>query len=377
MRSNRADEPPAAAASDPRDPRPGRRAAALAVQDLRQVYGDRIALDGVGWQAAAGETVCLLGHSGCGKTTLLRLIAGLESPTAGRVLLDGEEVSGPQRHVAPERRGIGLVFQDYALFPHLSVRANVQFGLREGSAAARRATALAALARVGMQSHAEAFPHTLSGGEQQRVALARALAPQPRLLLMDEPFSNLDRRLRDQVREDTLAVLREAGTTAVIVTHDPEEALRIADRIVLMRHGRVEQSDTPEALYRVPATLFAARFFCDLNEIPAVCRDGAVVTPLGRFDAPGLPDGAAMRVCVRPQDLTPGDAPGAVHGRVIERVFLGESEQLQIALDGLAQPLRLRRHAAGAPLQPGAALRLAVDPARVLIYPEMPSPSPR
>jgi len=375
MRSNRADEPPAAAASDPRDPRRDRHAAALAVQDLRQVYGARIALDGVGWQAAAGETVCLLGHSGCGKTTLLRLIAGLESPTAGRVLLDGEEVSGPQRHVAPERRGIGLVFQDYALFPHLSVLANVQFGLRERGAVARRATALAALTRVGMQSHAEAFPHTLSGGEQQRVALARALAPQPRLLLMDEPFSNLDRRLRDQVREDTLAVLREAGTTAVIVTHDPEEALRIADRIVLMRQGRIEQSDTPEALYHAPATLFAARFFCDLNEIPAVCRDGAVVTPLGRFDAPDFPDGAAVRVCVRPQDLAPGDAPDAVRGRVIARMFLGESEQLQIAVDGLAQPLRLRRRATDAPILPGAALTLAAT--RVLLYPDPPSPSPR
>ncbi|PZQ16355.1 MAG: ABC transporter ATP-binding protein [Rhodanobacter denitrificans] len=375
MRSNRADEPPPAAAFDRRDPRRDQPAAALAVQDLRQVYGARIALDGVSWQAAAGETVCLLGHSGCGKTTLLRLIAGLESPTAGRVLLDGEEVSGPQRHLAPERRGIGLVFQDYALFPHLSVLANVQFGLREGSAAARRAIALAALTRVGMQAHAEAFPHTLSGGEQQRVALARALAPQPRLLLMDEPFSNLDGRLRDQVRDDTLAVLREAGTTAVIVTHDPEEALRIADRIVLMRHGRIEQSDTPEALYRAPATLFAARFFCDLNEMPAACRDGAVATPLGRFDAPGFAEGAAVRVCVRPQDLSPSEAPGAVRGRVIERVFLGESEQLAIALDGLAQPLRLRRRAADASLRPGAALTLAAE--HVLLYPDLPSPSPR
>ncbi|WP_325377586.1 ABC transporter ATP-binding protein [Dokdonella sp.] len=347
------------------------------MENLRQVYGDRVALDGVSWQAAAGETVCLLGHSGCGKTTLLRLIAGLESPTAGRVLLDGEEVSGPRRHLAAEHRGIGLVFQDYALFPHLSVLANVQFGLREGRAAARRAIALAALARVGLQTHADAYPHTLSGGEQQRVALARALAPQPRLLLMDEPFSNLDRRLRDQVREDTLAVLCEAGTTAVIVTHDPEEALRIADRIVLLRRGRVEQDDTPETLYRTPATLFAARFFCDLNEIPAVCRDGAVATPLGRFAAPDFADGTAVRVCVRPQDLAPADAPDAVRGQVIERVFLGESEQLQIALDGLAQPLRLRRHAAGTPLRPGTALGLAVDAAHVLIYPAAPSPFPR
>lgn len=377
MRSNRADDPPAAAASDRRDPQPGRHAAALAVQDLRQVYGTHAALDGVSWQAAAGETVCLLGHSGCGKTTLLRLIAGLESPTAGRVLLDGMEVSGPRHHVPAERRGVGLVFQDYALFPHLSVLANVQFGLRGDGAAVRRATALDALARVGLQNHADAYPHMLSGGEQQRVALARALAPQPRLLLMDEPFSNLDRRLRDQVREDTLAVLREAGTTAVIVTHDPEEALRIADRIVLMRQGRIEQSDTPEALYRAPASLFAARFFCDLNEIPATCRDGAVVTPLGRFDAPGLPDGTAVRVCVRPQDLSTGNATGAVAAHVIGRVFLGESEQLDLALDGLARPLRLRRRACGAPLRPGTALRLAVDPAHVLIYPETPSPSPR
>jgi len=381
MRTIQADERPSAAASDRHIARPaGPSAAALSVEALRQVYGTQVALDGVSWQAEPGQAVCLLGHSGCGKTTLLRLVAGIEAPTAGRVLLDGEELSGPRRQVAPERRGIGLVFQDYALFPHLSVLANVMFGLRGGSPATRRAVALAALDRVGMQRHADGFPHTLSGGEQQRVALARALAPQPRVLLMDEPFSNLDRRLRDQVRDDTMDLLREAGTTTVIVTHEPEEALRIADRIVLLRQGRVEQTGAPEALYRHPASLFAARFFCDLNEIPGVCRAGQVETPLGRHAAPGLADGTAVRVCLRPQDIRLTAGAAAATGRLVDRVFLGEAEQLRVAVDGLAMPLRLRRPAAADLPPPGTAVGLAIAGDRVLVYPDAaaaPSPFPR
>jgi iron(III) transport system ATP-binding protein len=316
------------------------RAATLAVEDLRQVYGSRVAVDGVRWRAEAGEIVCLLGHSGCGKTTLLRLIAGIEAPAAGRILIDDQVVSDAGRFVPAEQRRVGLVFQDYALFPNLSVLANVTFGLRDGSRTEREAIAHGLLQRVGLDALAAHYPHTLSGGEQQRVALARALAPQPRLLLMDEPFSNLDRRLRDRVRDDTMALLRESGTTAVIVTHDPEEALRIADRIVLMHGGRVEQNGCPEALYRRPATLFAARFFSELNEIPGVCRGDSVETPLGRFAAPGLADGARATVCLRPQDLRLGDTgPTAT---VVERRFLGDAEELRLRVAGLESMLTLR-----------------------------------
>ncbi len=322
-------------------------AIALSLEGVRHRYGDKTAIVDVSWQASSGRTVCLLGHSGCGKTTLLRLIAGIERPTGGRILIDGEEVSGPARFVAPEQRRIGLVFQDYALFPHLTVLDNVLFGLRGRDRSANRATAMQALERVHMAHHAGSYPHTLSGGEQQRVALARALAPQPRLVLMDEPFSNLDRRLRDRVRDETMALLRDSGTTTVIVTHDPEEALRIADQIVLLHDGRVEQSGAPEQVWHRPASLFAARFFSDLNEIPARCHHGNVTTPFGRFATPDHADGAHLRLCLRPHDLRLTTRSGAVRGRVTERLFLGDTEQLRIAVHGLDEPLLLRRPSVG------------------------------
>lgn len=346
----------------------GTAAASLVIEQLTRRYGEHDAVSNVSWSAAPGEIVCLLGHSGCGKTTLLRLIAGIEAPSAGRVIIDGEDLSG-SRFVPPEKRRIGLVFQDYALFPHLSVLDNVTFGLQQLPRAQREASAMVALERVRLASHARQYPHTLSGGEQQRVALARALAPQPRVLLMDEPFSNLDRRLRDRVREDTLAVLRESGTTAVIVTHDPEEALRMADRIVLMHAGRVEQQGTPQSLYWQPQTPFAARYFCDLNEIPAQCRQGQVDTALGRFQAAHVVDGAAL-VCLRPQDLALADRADTdtVAATLRERVFLGDSEQLQVSVAGLEQPLTLRRHEPSA-LAAGQTVQLRIHRDRALVFP--------
>jgi iron(III) transport system ATP-binding protein len=326
-----------------------------------------MAIADVSWQATSGRSVCLLGHSGCGKTTLLRLIAGIERPASGSIMIGGEEVSGPDRFVAPEQRRIGLVFQDYALFPHLTVLDNVLFGLRGRDRAASRATALLALERVHMAHHASSYPHTLSGGEQQRVALARALAPQPRLVLMDEPFSNLDRRLRDQVRDETMALLRDSGTTTVIVTHDPEEALRIGDQIVLLHEGRVEQCGTPEQVWSRPASLFAARFFSDLNEIPARCQRGAAATPFGRIHAAGHADGARLRLCLRPRDLRLTTRPGAVRGRVTERLFLGDAEQLRIAVSGVDQPLLLRRPSAG-DIVVGDEVGLEIAPGAALLF---------
>src|SRR5215213_4260307 len=277
--------------------------AELAFEDVAQAYGALRALDGVSLTIAPGEIVCLLGPSGCGKTTLLRIAAGVENPVSGRVLLDGSEVSGPTAFVPPERRGVGLMFQDYALFPHLTILENVSFGLRGLAARDVEASARRALARVGLERYAGDYPHMLSGGEQQRVALARSIAPRPGVLLMDEPFSNLDRRLRDSIREETIAILREMGATTIVVTHDPEEAMRIADRIVLMRSGRIVQVGEAETLYRQPADLFAARFFCDFNEVEGVVRGGGVSTPVGTFAAPGLAEGQAALVCVRPRGV--------------------------------------------------------------------------
>lgn len=348
------------------------RAASLTVDGLRRSYGATVAVDDVSWQAGAGEVLCLLGHSGCGKTTLLRLIAGLEPADAGRVEIDGEVLSAPNVLVQPERRRIGLVFQDYALFPHLSVLANVLFGLRDGDRAERESRALAALRRVGLQNKVRHYPHTLSGGEQQRVALARALAPRPRLLLLDEPFSNLDRRLRDQVRDDTLELLRESGTTTVIVTHDPEEALRIADRIVLMHRGRVEQQGQPQDLYQRPASLFAARFFCELNEIPGHCRSGVIDTPLGRFAADGVADGTA-RLCLRPQAIAVDRSKTGPLATVIDIAFLGDAVQLRVRVAGVDSPLRLRTCEA-TDAGPGAKLHLAIAAESVLVFPESTAP---
>jgi iron(III) transport system ATP-binding protein len=315
---------------------------ALGFENVTQCFGAVTALSDVSLAVRPGEIVALLGQSGCGKTTLLRLAAGVERPSAGRVLLEGRDVSSPTAFVEPEHRGIGFVFQDYALFPHLSVRENVRFGLRDRSGSAADATALRALARVGLEHLAGSYPHMLSGGEQQRVALARAIAPRPGVLLMDEPFSNLDRRLRDVVRDETAALLEETGATSIIVTHDPEDAMRIADRIVLMRAGRIAQIGTAEELYRKPASLFAARFFCDFTEIEGRVSDGTVETPFGRFAAQGVAEGSDAIVCIRPHRVRIVPKGYYLKGRLVARRFLGEIDHVLVAVDGFDRPLTAR-----------------------------------
>jgi iron(III) transport system ATP-binding protein len=338
---------------------------ALELRSLGRNYGSLAAVRDVSLAVGHGEIICLLGSSGCGKSTLLRLIAGLEAPDTGSIVMAGVTLSGAGAFVPPERRGIGLVFQDYSLFPHLSILDNVAFGLRGGKPE-RMAAARTALTRVRLESRADSYPHMLSGGEQQRVALARALAPQPRLLLMDEPFSNLDRNLRDRVRTETLAILREARITAIIVTHDPEEALRIADRIVLMRHGTVEQEAPPESLYRNPASLYAARFFSELIELRGQCAGGQVATPLGRFTAPQLPDGQTACIALRPHDLQP--AASGIAALLLDRTFLGPVQQLRLAVSGLTDPLVLQVHEPCS-AQPGEPMFLNVDTRAALVFP--------
>jgi len=233
----------------------------LAFEGIRHAYHGKQTLHDVSLAAEPGEVLCLLGPSGSGKTTLLRIAAGLEAQSHGRIVIDGREVAGPDIFLPPEKRGVGLMFQDFALFPHMTVLDNVRFGLTSLSTKAALTEASEALARVGLSHHAEKYPHALSGGEQQRVALARALAPRPGVLLMDEPFSGLDSRLKDKVRADTLDILKDSCATAIVVTHDAEEAMRMADRIALLQDGRLVQIGTPEELYRKPKTLFAAGFF--------------------------------------------------------------------------------------------------------------------
>src|SRR5690606_8856765 len=291
----------------------------LRVENLVVRSGRAAAVVGVSSDARRGEFVCRLGASGSGKSSLLRVIAGVERATEGRVVLDGVEVDGPTGFVEPEQRRVGMVFQDYALFPHLTVEQNVAFGLdRRGRGAVREL-----LEQVGLGRHASSYPHQLSGGERQRVALLRAMAPKPRLLLMDEPFSSLDSRLRDDVRRRTLDFVRASGTTTVIVTHDPDEALRIADRIALLDRGRLVQVGTPEELYCRPQTLFAAQFFSDVAALPGTCSQGCVETPLGRFGAL-LADGSGAIACVRPEHLKLAAAPTAISGRVVSSEFRGD-----------------------------------------------------
>ncbi|MCA0401084.1 MAG: ABC transporter ATP-binding protein [Proteobacteria bacterium] len=316
--------------------------ASLTFEKITRVFGEKAAVDEVSFTAGNGEVICLLGASGCGKSTLLRLAAGIEVPDSGRILLDGKEIAGPTRFVEPEDRGIGLVFQDYALFPHLDALGNVMFGLGDLPKREALSIADAALRRVGLGARMRAHPHELSGGEQQRVALARAVVPRPRVLLMDEPFSNLDRRMRDQVREETIGLLRETGATALIVTHDPEEAMRIADRIVLMREGRLVQIGPSREIYSRPVDIEAARFFCDLNEIEGKVRGGRVETPVGNFVAPGIAEGARAIAAIRPQSIRLKPAGFCLPGRVLAQRFIGEVELVDLAVQGLERPLRAR-----------------------------------
>jgi iron(III) transport system ATP-binding protein len=350
----------------PRSRTPAAIAARLTYQGVTHRYGAALAVSDFSLDIAPGEIVSLLGPSGCGKTTLLRLAAGVERPSAGRILINDLEVSG-QKFEPPERRGVGLMFQDFALFPHLSNLANVMFGLKSLPKADAEREARLSLERVGLGAYADLYPHRLSGGEQQRVALARAVAPRPSVLLMDEPFSGLDRRLRDQVREDVVHVLRESRVTCVIVTHDAEEAMLVADRIALMRAGRLVQLGEPQAIYRAPADLFAARFFCELNEVPAIVRERVAESGVGRFPAPGLPEGSAAVVAIRPQGISLRPVGSGLAGRLVSRRFLGEVELLELTVNGLEEPLLARVRERVYP-PPDSAVGIAIDPAEVLVF---------
>jgi len=346
-------------------------AASLAIENVSRIYGEATALDGVSLNVAAGEIVCLLGPSGCGKTTLLRVVSGIERPSSGRVLINGSEVAGPARYVPPEERSIGLMFQDFALFPHLSIIDNVAFGLRSLTPEARTRAALAILERVGLTSFADAYPSTLSGGQQQRVALARAIVPRPAVMLMDEPFSGLDIQLRDAMQEETLALLRETRATSLIVTHNPEEAMRLGDRIVVMKSGRIVQQGTTETLYRNPASLFVARLFSEINEVPVRVSDGHVKTAAATFAAPGLAEGSSAILCLRERaiEITPAGANGGdkLNGRITDIKFLGDQTRVDVAVEGFDQILKARVAEAEG-LRKGSEVKVSIRPEAGLIF---------
>ncbi|MCS6878748.1 MAG: ABC transporter ATP-binding protein [Geminicoccaceae bacterium] len=341
----------------------------LRVVGLSHRYGPRRVIERIDLDVPPGEVHCLVGPSGCGKTTILRLIAGLEPLQEGEIAIGGRLVARPGFAVPPERRRVGLMFQDFALFPHLSVAENVAFGLADRPRPERAARVRDLLRRVGMERFAEVYPHTLSGGEQQRVALARALAPSPDLMLLDEAFSALDTTLRAQIREETIAILKETGTPTLLVTHDAEEAVRVGDRIHAMEGGRIVQSGTAAELYARPADLFVAGFFGPVNRFRARVADGTAATPLGAVPAPGHAPGSAVEVVVRPEGLELARArpQAAVRAIVVERRDLGPLHLLQLRLaDGTLVKVRKLQPLA---IAPGEEVEVRLDPAHVFVYP--------
>ena len=330
-------------------------------------FGPTAAVADVSFSLKPGEIACLLGPSGCGKTTLLRIAAGIEKPDTGRLLFDGQEMAGPARFVPPEKRNIGLMFQDFALFPHLSILENVAFGLKNLPPAEARTIARHALERVGLASYAANYPHHLSGGEQQRVALARALVPRPQIMLMDEPFSGLDQRLRESVRAETLTLLRETRASCLLVTHDPVEAMGLADRIFLMRQGHLIQSGTPEQLYRQPVDAAAARFFSDANELKGRVSGGRVATSLGVFAVPEGFTAAEALVLVRPQGFRLADAATGFEGLVTEARFQGDDVKCTVLFKGIDEPVTALMDSRSAPAR-GAAAWFRIDPEHVFVF---------
>jgi iron(III) transport system ATP-binding protein len=317
----------------------------LEIRNLVRSFEGRRVVDDVSLSIRAGHVTCLLGPSGCGKSTTLRIIAGVEMQDAGEILVDGKLICDTVFRVPPERREIGLMFQDFALFPHLSVAGNIAFGLKTGSREARRARVLELLDRVHLSDHVDSYPHQLSGGEQQRVALARALAPRPRIMLMDEPFSGLDNRLRDGIRDETLSVLKEEDTAVLLVTHEPEEAMRMADEIALMRDGRIVQRGAPYNVYTRPADRAAVAFFSDINVLKATVNGALADTPFGHFLAPGVADGTRVDIVFRPQHVRldfdrggKGPLPTAsdgvpARGTVKRARFLGHESLVEFVMD--------------------------------------------
>ncbi|QID18128.1 ABC transporter ATP-binding protein [Nitrogeniibacter mangrovi] len=317
----------------------------MTLLDVRQLtlgYDRHTVVDRLDVSLDEGAIGCLLGPSGCGKTTVLRAIAGFERVRGGEIVIGGQTVSAPGVHVPPEQRRIGMVFQDYALFPHLSIRDNIGFGLHAAAPAERRARVDAMLDLVGLGALAQRYPHELSGGQQQRVALARALAPAPRLLLMDEPFSNLDVELRERLSLEVRRILKATGTTAILVTHDQHEAFAVADLIGLMHAGHLQQWDTPYTLYHRPANRFVADFIGQGVLIPGrIIAGDRVHTALGTLrsgqpmqcGALGVcPPGADVDVLLRPDDVVHDDA-GPQSARVLHKAFRGADILYTLALD--------------------------------------------
>jgi putative spermidine/putrescine transport system ATP-binding protein len=378
MTTNTAKDAAAAAAGIGQASRGG--GTSVLLQDLTRAFGATRALDGLSIEMAPGELVALLGPSGCGKTTALRIVAGFESADAGSVIVDGKDMSS----VPASRRDMGMVFQSYSLFPNMSAQDNVAFGLRmrKLGPAARRQRAGELLDMVGLADQAKQYPHQLSGGQQQRVALARALAIEPRVLLLDEPLSALDAKVRLQLREQIRTLQQRLGTTTLFVTHDQEEALSMADRVGVMRQGKLEQIAAPDELYEDPATAFVAEFVGIMNRIPGELQGSGTVSvlggtvpvrsPGGHSPAEALGGDRTVDVLVRPEGLTMQVVENG-NGIVTTRNFLGSVTRAGVLLDGDVAVQVDKPSSEAAALAPGTSVSVTLPPEPVLVAPRRPA----
>lgn len=339
----------------------------LLIQNLTKQYPHtgHYAVQEISFAMPEGEILTMVGPSGCGKTTTLRLVAGLERPDSGEITLSGKQVAGEGLFVPPERRGVGMVFQDHALFPHLTVFQNVAFGLQGVPPAEKRERVREMLALVDLEDHSARYPHALSGGERQRVALARALAPRPVLLLMDEPFSSLDSDLRREVREQVRTLLKSMNATVLFVTHDQEEALYMGDRLAVLHQGRIEQIGTPEAIYQSSATHFVAEFMGNSSFLRGEVVPEGIRTELGVLSQPvSLPSAAPVEVAVRADDVVFSPDPQG-NSVIVDRMFRGMMNVYRLRLDSGLILHAFKEHTLVLPV--GARVRTAVDAGHPLI----------
>ncbi|MHA3914748.1 ABC transporter ATP-binding protein [Halovulum sp. GXIMD14793] len=349
----------------------------LELDHLSCSFGETDAVSDVSLSILPGQVTCLLGPSGCGKSTTLRMAAGVERAQAGTIRIDGKVVGDATVHLPPEKRGIGMMFQDFALFPHLTAAQNVGYGLPRSQ---RQDRVAELLSRVGLDGQGAKYPHQLSGGEQQRVALARAIAPRPGVMLMDEPFSGLDNRLRDAIRDETLEILKEERTAVLLVTHEPDEAMRMADEIALMRKGSIVQVGAPYNIYNAPVDRDAAGFFSDINVIHGEVKNFQTETPFGAFFCPNMRDEADVEIVIRPQHLkidfdrngsgplpTPQDGVPA-RGQVARARFMGHESLVEMRMDHDGSVLKVTVPGVFLP-KPGTPLWLSLRRDRSFVFP--------
>jgi len=339
---------------------------AIKIENVSKFFGSSAAVDNASFTVNSGEIFAILGPSGCGKTTTLRLIAGFESPDKGAIYIEDRKVAGQGVFVEAEKRSVGLVFQDYALFPHMRVWENIAFGLQNVAAKDRGGVVDTMLSFVGLSGYRDRYPFELSGGQQQRVALARALAPSPVVVLLDEPLSNLDADMRVRMREEMLGVLKKAGTTTIIVTHDQEEAFSMADHVAVFNGGMVEQIGTPEEIYHSPRTRFVAEFVGEADFLEGCVVEGGVETEIGFFksDVVSLGDGV-VQVMIRPDDISfvPDEGCDSV---VVQRQFKGEENLYHIRL-----PSGVVLHSSQPStfiVEVGAFVRVVASPAHLILF---------